>query len=263
MLDRAAALLGCTMGLALPGAFAAAQDAAEPAVEERVSELLARMATTLASAERLRLVVDVEFDVVQETGESVEFGGQRRVTLRRPDRLRVDVRGRSGEVGGMIFDGERIVAFDEAERVYAATPVAGELEAALDFTEERLETPVPLADLLRRDLAESVLDRIETGRYVGEESIDGHPCHHLALRGETVDFQVWIQREGPALPRRVVVRYREAEGHPQFRASFREWELSPELLESTFAFARDGYERIPFALRRRPARQEAAEGASR
>jgi hypothetical protein len=69
----------------------------------------------------------------------------------------------------------------------------------------------------------------------------------LAGRTETVDYQVWITEGAQPLPLRVVLTYKNAEGQPQFQAHFSDWNLSPEIQDSQFAFAPpEGARKISF-----------------
>jgi len=63
--------------------------------------------------------------------------------------------------------------------------------------------------------------------------------------------QLWIAKGDQPLPRRMVITYTRAEGQPQFRAQFSDWNLSPEVPDSLFAFTPPtGAVKIAFAPRR-------------
>src|SRR5207247_2007586 len=61
-----------------------------PGEENRAAARLEAMATFLAKAQRLSVTIDCEYDVVQDSGEKIEFGERRVVALRRPDHARID-----------------------------------------------------------------------------------------------------------------------------------------------------------------------------
>ena len=64
-------------------------------------------------------------------------------------------------------------------------------------------------------------------------------------------MQLWIAQGDQPLPRRRVITYKDAEGQPQFRAQFSEWNLSPDAPDSPFAFTpSEGATKIAFALRK-------------
>jgi hypothetical protein len=230
-------------------ALAHAEEAVPDPVDPEALALLRAMAEEIAKAERLSTSVEVAYEVLQEDGEMLEFGGARTVTLRRPNGIRVDLEGRAGQTGGIVFDGKRIVFFDTDEEVYAAVDHPGDVDAAIDFIQARLAAPVPLGELLERDVVATVVDNVRTGEVVGVDTISGVSCHHLAFRNEAVDFQAWIQREGRPILHRLVIRYREDEGAPRFRASFRSWDFSPSTPDEAFVFEpRASDERIPFVV---------------
>jgi hypothetical protein len=69
----------------------------------------------------------------------------------------------------------------------------------------------------------------------------------LAGRADTVDYQVWIPEGAQPLPLRMVLTYKNAEGQPQFRAQFSDWNLAPEVQDSQFAFSPpEGARKISF-----------------
>jgi hypothetical protein len=254
--------LWCALGVACVclAALAHAEEVGSDAVDPEALALLRAMAEEIAKAERLSTTVEVSYEVLQEDGEMLEFGGARTVTLRRPDGLRVEFEGRGGQTGGVVFDGSRIVFFDTDEKVYAAVERPGDADAAIDFIQARLGAPVPLGELLARDVVATIVDRVRRGEIVGADTIAGVSCQHVAFSNDAVDFQAWIQREGRPLLHRLVILYREEEGAPRFRASFRSWNFSPSTPDEAFVFeAGPSFERIPFVVPR--ARVASGEGA--
>jgi hypothetical protein len=62
--------------------------APNPEIEEQAMAVLERMAELLTQAQRFSVTVDTGFDVVQDSGQKIEFGETRQIELRRPDRVR-------------------------------------------------------------------------------------------------------------------------------------------------------------------------------
>ena len=73
--------------------------------DERAAARLAAMANTLAKATRLQTTIDANWDVTQPSGEKIEFGETRVMTMRRPDRMRVETTRRDGRRRVFLFDG--------------------------------------------------------------------------------------------------------------------------------------------------------------
>lgn len=248
---RRAVRLAICVGLA----FAApAVRATEPAVgddsDARARSLLREMAKYLVTLQSFRVEAHTTYDVVQKWGDTLEFGGIRRVEVRRPDRLRIRFDTRKGAQTELLIDGKRIVVYSRDDAAYVETPFPGSLDEALRYAVDLLNQPAPGSELLRSDFWKLANPMIQAALYVGESTIDGVLCHHLVFGGEKLDWQLWITRDGPPLPRRLVITYRASVGGPQFRASFTAWETSAELPDSVFTFTpSDGVNRIPVATK--------------
>jgi hypothetical protein len=216
--------------------------------DERAAARLDAMAGALAKATRLRATIDASWDVTQPTGEKVEFGETRAMTVRRPDRVRVETTRRDGTRRVFLFDGTQLAVFDIDLKVYATASRPGTLDAALDHLTQDLHMRMPLRELFASDVPKTMAPLRRTARWIGAETIAGVATDHVLLRGEEADLQVWIPSEGDPLPRRIVITYRQEEGQPQFRANLTDWNLSPEAPDELFVFTPDaGAEQIPFA----------------
>ncbi len=204
------------------------------------------MVNLLTKAQRLAVAVDCAYDVVQASGQKIEFGERRELTLRRPDHARVDVTRRDGSRRGLVFDGTQLTAFDLDEKVYATVQKPGTLDAALAYYTQDLKMRLPLRELFAANLPQHLKDALGSARLVGKETIGGVATDHVAFRGDTADVQLWIAREGDALPQRIVITYRLAEGQPQFEADFHGWTFNPDVPDSAFTFApAAGAQKIP------------------
>src|SRR6516165_10388430 len=84
---------------------------AKSEADEGAAKRVEAMANFLAKAPRLSVTADCSFDVVQDSRQKIEFGEARAITLRRPDRARIDTTRRDGLRRGLIFDGKQITAF--------------------------------------------------------------------------------------------------------------------------------------------------------
>jgi hypothetical protein len=224
--------------------------AAPPEVEPEVVEQVRRAAAVLAGATKISLRAESGFDVVQRSGEKIEFGATRRILVRRPDHFFVDAEQRDGSQKRLFFDGHTLSFFDVGAEAYATAPKTGDIDAAIDYLVDELATPVPLSDLLRSDLPERVTSGLLAARLAGEETLAGVPCDHLWLKKPSVDVQLWIERGERPLFRRMVITYRDAPGQPQFWANLSEWSFAPDVSDARFAFRPPkGAEKIPFAPR--------------
>jgi hypothetical protein len=226
---------------------AGAADEQVTSVDEQALTLLKRSADFMAGSRSIRLAVEYGFDVVQTSGQKIEFGGTRKIMARRPDRARIEFTRRDGTEGELVFDGKQVTLVNRNNNLYSTANRSGDVGTVLDFVADKLGVPIPLRDFLGPDPATVLTQGLVAARYGGEATIAGVACDHLALRTDAVDYQVWISQGEQPLPQRLVITYREAEGQPQFWARFIKWDINPELADALFVYEPgDGAEEIPF-----------------
>lgn len=228
------------------------EDAApdEAAIEPEAMDALRRMADTLAQTQRFSVTIRASYDVVQETGEKVEFGERRVLTLSRPDKLRVESQESDGKRTEVTFDGKAITVFNPAENVYAQIEKTGSVDDAVRYLAQELRVRLPLALLLVSTLPDELEQRLESLAYVERDTLTAEPSDHLVGQTGDVDFQVWIATGDKPLPQRITITYKADEGEPQYRADLTDWNLNPDATPAQLAFRPpDGAERIPVMIR--------------
>lgn len=210
-------------------------------------DIIMRMTKFLAKTPQFSVNLKSSYDVLQESGQMIEFGESRKIVLRRPDELRVEVAQSNGEQHLVQYDGKEITVFNPSQNVYAQASKPGGIDEAIMYFLRDLGMRLPLAMLLTSRLPAEIDRRTQSFNYVEKTVVDGMPVHHLAGRTETVDYQAWIPEGDQPLPLRIVLTYKDAEGHPAFRAQFSDWNLMPEVKDSLFSFApSEGVQKIPF-----------------
>ena len=228
---------------------AVAQTSARQAVAEPTEPkaILMRMAEFLANTPRFSVNLRDNYDAVQASGQKIEFGETRKVTVSRPNGLRVESEHSDGDKHLVLYDGKDITVFTPSQNVYAQAAKPGGIDEAVMYFLRDLHMRLPLAMLLTSRLPAELERRTQALDYVERTTIDGTPAHHLAGRTETVDYQVWISEGAQPLPLRIVLTYKNAEGQPQFRAQFADWNFSPEIQDAQFVFTPpEGAQKIAF-----------------
>lgn len=251
----------------LVGAVRAEEPAEAPPAEAAAPldpEALAiarRAGDFLREAKRFAFSADSGYEVVQEDGSTLEFGEARRYTVQRPDRVRVETEPREGGRRLTVFDGKSFVMADLGENAYARADLkqGRDIDFIVDLLRERLDAPLPLAELLRNDPRQAIEDSLESADVVGTERLRGVDCDHLVLRNPDADLQLWVAQGERPLLQRVVITYRSLPGQPSFWADLADWSLAPELGKSTFTFTPPaGAERVRLEVRPAPAAAEEA-----
>lgn len=259
---RAVALAFCA---ALAAGTAAAQEPAEPApaptealspIDPAALASVSRAGDFLREAERFGFSSDSGYEVLQEDGSKLEFGSARRYLVQRPNHVRVETEPREGDRRLTVFDGKTLSQADLGENVYARADLKQprDIDFMIDLVRERLDAPLPLAELLRNNPRPALEDSLESAEVIGTERLRGVDCEHVALRNPDADVQLWIAQGAVPLVRRVVITYRNLDGQPSFWADLDDWSFDPKLPPDAFTYQPpEGAERIRFDVRPAPA----------
>src|SRR5215469_9336997 len=236
------------MVMMAPVLVAEEQNPVPSASEQNALTILKNMSEYLAKAERFSVTIRDGYDAVQQSGQKVEFGEIRKVTVSRPDRLRIEIERSDGEKGLVVFNGKDLTVFTADKNVYATVSKLGTLDQVIKYALENLKIRVPLAMMLLSTLPNELGNLVVSADYVETTTITDVPCDHLAVRtARGVDFQVWVAQGSEPLPRRIVITYKDETGQPQFWADLSNWNLAPEVSDALFTFIPpDGANRIQF-----------------
>lgn len=209
-------------------------------------QILQKMCDFLKSQQQFTYKAEVADDQVYYGGKKLQYGIDMETWVRRPDRLRVDA------VGDLVdkqffFDGKTITLYDKGDNVYGTLEVPPDIENALEKASKDFGVRVALTDLASPNLCEHIGKRIKHSLYVGLHKVRGVPCHHLSFDGDEVQLQLWIDAGDKPLPRKVVLTHKQLPGSPQWTAYLSDWNFSPQLPDSLFAFTPpQGAEKIRF-----------------
>jgi hypothetical protein len=230
-----------------------------PNVDEEALEILKKATDYLTGLNQLHLKAYKERDVVQESGQKLQFSSSFEVSLKRPDRLFASLTDNDGNLHRLWYDGKTVTMYDEEEKVYGQISVAATIDEMLDYLELVIQFPLPLADLFYNDLS-SLSGRARSGMYLGKSFVENTACDHLAFRGESVDWQFWIDRGAKPLIRKIVITYKEIPGEPQLSARLSKWDVKPSLSDTLFQFSKpEEARRIQVLGSKRPNPEERGE----
>jgi hypothetical protein len=228
-----AILVILTMMVCMP-APVLSQDQA-PAIEPRVDKILRQMSDYLSSLEKFSFHTENTTEEVWTSGQKVQFGDAVDIFVQRPNKLVARTAG-DKQSQELYYNGETITLFGKDTNFYALLEAPATIEAALDHARESVKLEAPLADIVYRDFYRALREDINAGVYVGLHSVDGKQCHHLVLSRDDIDVQVWIEDSETPVPRKLIITEKWVTGAPQFTARITQWDLSPTLKDSLFAF---------------------------
>ncbi len=196
---------------------------------------LKRATDFLTSLPRFHVKASVVYDVIQEDGRSLQFEKIGDVFLQRPDRFFADVRFDDGRWRQAWYDGKMLSIAALTKNLHTRIKVPPTIDATLDIMENLFKEPQPLADLLYSDL--SPIDQLALeADVVGDSLVNGRSCKHLAFRGKTVDWQIWVEQGNTPFIRKLAITYRQEPGKPQSVVLIDLWETPDQFNASLFEF---------------------------
>lgn len=184
----------------------------------------------LAKTKKISVTVDSTYDVLQDSGQLIEFGAINTWNIVRPKFVNINVMSRDGTGRLFYFDGKEITLYDKGENVYAMVSKSGTLDDAFDYYMDKLEMPLPLGELFSEHHPFDLSKDLISATYIGGATINGINSDNLAFQTEDIDIQIWIANGDKPLPQRLVITYKDAPDSPQYRAQFKDWNLSPKMI---------------------------------
>lgn len=230
----------------LPSA-ASAENEATATVAPEVRSAIERMGAYLDGLASFRIRAHgISDEIDEDTGRRLQFGSTIEATLRRPDRLRL-THTTAGGRQEFFYDGARLTLHDAEPGYWAAFPVVGDVDTALERASEEIDVVPPLADFFYRAPQEILAEHAASGISLGPDLVDGVLCEHFAFSREDTDWQVWIEAGDRPVPRKLVITSTDLPGTPQFGVVITSFEPGVEAEDALFEFVpREGATRIEF-----------------
>lgn len=235
-------LLGGTVALVLScSGIATASDVSPPggtastsAIDPDAMAALDRMGAELRSHQTLSIRSDVTAEDVLGSGQKLQYGGTLQIQVRRPNRLRISAVSDQQD-REIYYDGTSLTVFSPRLGFYASFSAPATIYETVEKASAEYGIELPLADLFTWGSDKSDAAKISSAFVVGSEHVGGRSCIHYAFRQTEIDWEVWIQQSGPALPCKLVITKRDDSSMPQYTATL-QWAFPGSISDSTFAF---------------------------
>jgi hypothetical protein len=213
------------------------------AEEQDPRELITRMSETIAELESFRIDSDAYQDAGLPLGQIIEHSMQVTARIRRPATMRITMHS-TQDTKEIYFSEGVLTLFDHDRNFYGQEDIPPNLDAAIDYAIDEFGIDAPLMDFLSTDAAIVLLEGAERVDYFGTGLVRNQVHHHIGIRQEDIDLQVWISTEGPMLPGKISMSSKWVSGSPRFVA-FLTWDTDPDIPSGVLRFEPpDGATRI-------------------
>jgi hypothetical protein len=167
-------------------------------------------------------------------GQMITYFTTSDVTVSRPDKLRVDFKGRGHDVQ-LYHDGKQTVLYAPVPKLYAVIPSAKTLDDVLQDLEKR-NVDLPGRNLLASDPYQTLVPDIKTGYVVGQVQMFDKTVHQLAFTEKDAEYQLWVTgAPNPRVQALQVINMAVAR-EPRVIIEYSDWNLNPQIQADTFSF---------------------------
>ena len=206
-------------------------------VEPEAARILKSMTDFLGSSTSFSASYDSDHEIVDRSGQKLEFSASGKIELERPGKFHA-VREGTLTSAEIFLDGGTVTVYDKTANAYAQMAVPdGSIDGAID--EIRMETGIDIsgADLLYSNAYEGLTSDVDSGRVVGSAYVEGRETQHLAFRAKDVDWQIWIEDGDKPVPLKYVITSKWVTGAPQFTIVLSDWNVGQKMDPATFVFS--------------------------
>ncbi len=198
-------------------------------------ETLRAMSDYLGKLKEFTFAANVTSDQVQEFGEKIQVSSRRTVSVRRPDKIVVEIRA-DGDDRHVSYDGKTVNVYSRTHEYYGTEKMPDSIDEMLEVLSRDFGMKIPLGDLIYTDVYKALVPLTRTGQYIGQHVVDERQCHHLLFTQDAIDWQIWIEVGDKPLPRKIVITNKLQPGKPVYTATLPLWELKPKFSAGFFDF---------------------------
>lgn len=221
---------------------------AQPAKTAEVDpkQVLQQMCDYLKSLKEFSFKGEVTDDLTYSAGNKLQFAFGVEGFVKRPDRIRINAKGdlQNKEV---FYDGKAFTIYDTVKKVYATAAMPPTIDEALAKVNSDYDIRLIVADLAKTNLFESITAGVEDQVYVGEGTVFGVKCQHVALDKGKIVVQLWVEASDKPVLRKALVTFKDVDFSPQWTLYLTDWNVSPQLADNLFAFSPpEGAKKIDF-----------------
>jgi hypothetical protein len=216
-------------------------------LQPQALELLRAMSARLAAAHTLSFTAITTYENPSRLGPPLSYSTLAKVTLQRPDKLRVLTPG-DGPATEFYDDGRTILAYAPAENLVAVADAPPTIDATLKAAYDHAAIYFPFTDVIVADPYKDLADGLTHAYVIGQSKVvGGVTTNMVAFANDRVFVQIWIGADDH-LPRRIKAVYAGDPARLRHQVDLSDWRLNEPVAAGAFTSARAAAaRRIPFA----------------
>ncbi|MCP3866559.1 MAG: DUF2092 domain-containing protein [Gammaproteobacteria bacterium] len=216
----------------------------ENRIDPEAEQILRSMSAYMGGVSSFKVNADVDHEILDTTGRKLQLTSSVNIAVNRPGNLFVHRQGPVADVE-LFFDGSMLTIHGKGLNIYTQLGASGSIDDAIGQLRAETGIDAPGGDLLFADPYPGLVDGLVSAVYMGSAFVNGVECHHLAVREEQVDWQLWVQAGNRPLPMKYIITSKWITGAPQYSVRFRDWNIEASVSAEQFRFsAPDGARKL-------------------
>jgi hypothetical protein len=222
---------------AAPGAAPAARDLGlRVEIEPAALALIKAMSERLAAAKTMSFTALATYESLARTGEPLAYTTLSRVTVQRPDKLRVLTLG-DGPATEFYYDGKTAKAYEPAANLVAVADAPPTIDAMLQAAYHHAAIYFPFTDVIVADPLQDLMKGLQIAFVVGKSRVVGGVATDIvALANQSAHIQIWIGSDDK-LPRMIRATFMNDPARHRHVAEFSDWKLDGTIPADAFTSA--------------------------
>jgi hypothetical protein len=217
-----------------------------PKIEPKALSVLRSACDTLSRAQTMGFTAVDTYERAARNGQPLYYTVLSRVTLQRPDKLRVIKLG-DGIPDEFYYDGKTISAYVPSTDLIAVADAPPTIDQMLDAAWHVGAIYFPFGDVIASNPC-AVFEKLTSAFYVGQSIVvGGTKTDIVAVAGDGVQAELWIGADDH-LPRMIRVVYTNEPAHAHYQTEYMDWRLNTPADATAFRSSKVGTaKRISFS----------------
>ena len=221
---------------AAPAARAQDLPAGAAKIEPKAIAVLNASCAALSTAQTMSFTATDTYQHAGRNGQPLYYTVQSKVTMQRPDKLRV-IRIGDGTPDEFYYDGKVVMAYVPSEDLAAVAEAPPTIDAMLDAAAYVAGMSFPFSDVLVSQPCEDIA-HLTSAFYVGQSKVvGGVTTDMIAVTGPDLQYEIWIGADDH-LPRMIRINYPSEPARANYQTDYSDWRIGDTIDPTAFTSAK-------------------------